>query len=59
MKPAAVHILTKEKFVSADKTYDVECKSSGSKPPAIITWWRGNKQIKRLVKNVSITHFID
>lgn len=53
VKPAAVHILTKEKFVSADKTYDVECKSSGSKPPAIITWWRGNKQIKRLVKNVS------
>lgn len=55
MKPTAVHILTKEKFVSADKTYDVECKSSGSRPaPATVTWWRGNKQIKRLVKNVSL-----
>lgn len=59
MKPTAVHILTKEKFVSADKTYDVECKSSGSRPaPAMVTWWRGNKQIKRLVKNVSLCVFM-
>jgi len=32
VKPIAVHILTKDRFVSADRTYDVECKSSGSKP---------------------------
>lgn len=53
MKPAAVHILAKRTFVSADKTYDIECKSSGSKPAAVITWWRGTKQIKRPVRNVS------
>ncbi|XP_055848284.1 hemicentin-2 [Episyrphus balteatus] len=53
LKPVAVHILTKEKFVSADRTYDVECRSSGSKPAAIVTWWKGNKQIKRLAKNFS------
>ncbi|XP_055382348.1 protein turtle homolog A [Condylostylus longicornis] len=53
LKPIAVHILTKEKFVSAERTYDIECKSSGSKPAAMITWWKGNKQIKRLAKNFS------
>jgi CD80-like C2-set immunoglobulin domain len=56
VKPAAVHILTKEKFVSAEKRYDVECKSSGSRPDAVITWWKGNRQIKKLAKNVS-SHF--
>lgn len=49
----AVHILTKEKFLSADKHYEVECKSSGSRPEAVITWWMGARQIKRMVKNVS------
>ncbi|XP_030370530.1 protein turtle homolog A [Scaptodrosophila lebanonensis] len=51
LKPIAVHILTKDRFVSADRSYDVECKSSGSKPPALITWWKGNKQLKKLTKN--------
>ncbi|KAG4077787.1 hypothetical protein HA402_011216 [Bradysia odoriphaga] len=53
VKPQAVHILIKEKFVSADKSYDVECHSSGSKPPAILTWWKGGKQLKKLIKNFS------
>lgn len=53
VKPVAVHILAKRPFVSADKTYDIECKSSGSKPAATITWWRGTKQIKRPVRSVS------
>lgn len=56
VKPVAVHILTKEKFVSSDKRYEVECKSSGSRPEAIISWHKGNRQIKRLSKNVSIPH---
>lgn len=53
VKPVAVHILTKDRFVSADRTYDIECKSSGSKPPALISWWKSNKQLKKLAKNVS------
>lgn len=57
VKPTAVHILTKEKFVSADKQYDIECVSTGSKPSAILTWYRGNKPLKRFVKNVSIVHY--
>lgn len=52
MKPLSVVISGKEKTVSAEKTYDIECKASGSKPPAIITWWKGNKQLKKMAKNV-------
>ncbi|ALC47181.1 CG14372 [Drosophila busckii] len=51
LKPVAVHILTKDRFVSADRTYDIECKSSGSKPAAVISWWKGNKQLKKQTKN--------
>ncbi|XP_039959757.1 uncharacterized protein LOC120774297 [Bactrocera tryoni] len=51
LKPVAVHIMTKDRFVSADRTYDIECKSSGSKPAAVITWWRNNKQLKKFTKN--------
>ncbi|XP_068153832.1 protein turtle homolog B isoform X1 [Drosophila tropicalis] len=51
LKPMAVNILTKDRFISADRTYDIECKSSGSKPPALITWWKGSKQLKKLTKN--------
>lgn len=57
VKPTSVHILTKEKFVSADKQYDIECVSTGSKPSAVITWYRGSKPLKRFVKNVS-THIL-
>lgn len=55
MKPIAVHITTREKFVSAEKRYDVECKSSGSRPEAVLTWWKGSRQIKRMAKNVSVS----
>lgn len=53
VKPTAVHILVKRPFVSAEKAYDVECKSSGSKPGALITWWRGSQQITRNLRHVS------
>lgn len=40
-------ILNKRAYLSAEKTYDIECKSSGSKPAANITWWRGSRQIRK------------
>ncbi|XP_078038283.1 neural cell adhesion molecule 1 [Augochlora pura] len=51
LKPLVVQILTKESRVSADKNYDVECWTNGSRPNAEITWWKANKQIKTMVKN--------
>ena len=40
--------------MSAEKRYDIECKSSGSRPEAMLSWWKGSRQIKRMAKNVSI-----
>nr|CAD7423126.1 unnamed protein product [Timema monikensis] len=53
MKPISVKILTQESQISADRRYEVECRSSGSRPEAIITWWKGSRQIKRITKNFS------
>lgn len=54
VKPQTVNILTKEKQVSADKRYEVECRTTGSRPEAVITWWKGSRPVKRLAKNVSV-----
>ncbi|CAG2057963.1 unnamed protein product [Timema podura] len=51
VKPISVKILTQESQISADRRYEVECRSSGSRPEAIITWWKGSRQIKRITKN--------
>jgi len=54
VKPLVVQILTKETRVSADKNYDVECRTSGSRPEAVITWWKANKPIKKMSQTVSV-----
>ncbi|XP_044013453.1 nephrin-like [Aphidius gifuensis] len=66
LKPLMVKILTKELKVSSDKKYAVECSSMGSRPAAVITWWKDNKQITQVVQNyppednhsISILEFI-
>lgn len=57
VKPLVVQILTKEARVSADKNYDVECRTSGSRPEAVITWWKANKPIKKMAQAVSLIYF--
>ncbi|XP_003703425.2 neural cell adhesion molecule 1 isoform X1 [Megachile rotundata] len=54
LKPLVVQILTKEPRVSADKNYNVECRTSGSRPEAVITWWKANKQIKKMAQNYAL-----
>ncbi|KAI5634750.1 immunoglobulin domain-containing protein [Phthorimaea operculella] len=53
LKPISVNILNKEKQVSADKRYEIECKTTGSRPEAYVTWWKNNRQLKRMAKNFS------
>lgn len=55
MKPLKVEILGKDQILSAGKMYDVRCQSIGSKPAAVLTWWKSSKQLKGLrdKKNVS------
>lgn len=58
MKPHKVQILTKEKKVRADKKYEVECKATGSKPEAVVTWWKANEQMTNTKTVSSVTNFI-
>ncbi|XP_043581666.1 hemicentin-1-like isoform X3 [Bombus pyrosoma] len=51
LKPLVVNITNKETHLSALKTYEVECASSGSRPEAVITWWKGNHQVKHMARN--------
>lgn len=53
----SVNITNKKSHLSALQTYVIECVTSGSKPEAIITWWKGSHQVKHMakkVKNISI-----
>lgn len=40
----------------ADRRYEVSCESTGSRPNAIITWYKGKRQLRRT--KVSISFFI-
>ncbi|XP_017883613.1 nephrin-like isoform X2 [Ceratina calcarata] len=51
MKPLKVEILGKDKILSVGRKYETRCQSTGSKPPAILTWWKASKQLKRTIKN--------
>ncbi|XP_018350424.1 PREDICTED: protein turtle-like [Trachymyrmex septentrionalis] len=55
MKPLKVEILGKEVILSAGKTYDVKCQSTGSRPPAVLTWWKSSKQLKGQKKNDGVS----
>lgn len=44
----------KNQPVSAEKSIEVVCKGSGSRPPAQMTWWKGSKQLKRSKESISV-----
>ncbi|XP_076638457.1 neural cell adhesion molecule 2 [Colletes latitarsis] len=51
LKPLVVNITNKKVHLSALRTYEIECVSSGSRPEAVITWWKGNHQVKHMARN--------
>ncbi|KAK0081846.1 hypothetical protein PV325_011468 [Microctonus aethiopoides] len=63
LKPLFVKILTKESKVFVDKKYAVECSTIGSRPAAIMSWWKNNKQITEVVQNAIVkskdTHILE
>ncbi|KOX78912.1 hypothetical protein WN51_08671 [Melipona quadrifasciata] len=42
-----------DKILSAGKKYETRCQSTGSRPPAVLTWWKASKQLKKTSENVS------
>nr|XP_021184964.2 neural cell adhesion molecule 2 isoform X2 [Helicoverpa armigera] len=53
LRPLSVQILNKRAQLSADRSYEVECRAVGSRPEAQVTWWKAGRQLKRSAKNFS------
>ncbi|CAM1302386.1 Uncharacterised protein g3247 [Pycnogonum litorale] len=53
LTPMTAAIISKRKQLSAGKQIKIVCESTGSRPPAIITWWKGNKKMKSAEETVS------
>ncbi|XP_072746306.1 neural cell adhesion molecule 1-B isoform X2 [Anoplolepis gracilipes] len=51
LKPLIVNITNKRSHLSALRTYEIECISWGSRPEAVITWWKGAHQVKHMARN--------
>ncbi|XP_022661283.1 uncharacterized protein LOC111250378 isoform X2 [Varroa destructor] len=46
LKPLDINIQPPEKTLSAGNTVELVCTSSGSRPPAVLSWWKGDEQVK-------------
>ncbi|KAK3932826.1 Nephrin [Frankliniella fusca] len=46
LRPTAVTITTRERHLEYNKTYEIECKAQGSRPLAVISWWKGTHHIR-------------
>ncbi|XP_045528209.1 synaptogenesis protein syg-2-like [Pieris brassicae] len=53
LRPLSVQIVRKQEQLSADRSYDVECIVTGSRPAPQITWWIGSKPLRDNVINFS------
>ena len=47
VKPIYVNITNSSITLVADRKYEIYCETSGSRPDAIITWFKGKKSLKR------------
>ncbi|CAG9769833.1 unnamed protein product [Ceutorhynchus assimilis] len=59
LKPLTISIVKTDSPMVADKRYEVTCESYGSRPPAIITWYKGKRPLRRtkedIMENVTIS----
>ncbi|KAK6638617.1 hypothetical protein RUM43_006884 [Polyplax serrata] len=51
--PLNVQILGSMQSLSAGRRYDLLCQSSGSRPPASITWWKDSERLERTKETTS------
>ncbi|CAM1310999.1 Uncharacterised protein g5577 [Pycnogonum litorale] len=54
LKPIEVKIISLKKPMSSGKRIKLECHATGSRPPAVITWWKGSKKMKRAESSPSL-----
>lgn len=48
-----MNITNKTAYLSALKTYEIECITWGSRPKAVITWYKNNHPVVHMARNVS------
>ncbi|XP_050673053.1 nephrin-like [Leptidea sinapis] len=53
LRPLTVQITNKSSKLSADHDYRIKCRSTGSRPPAVITWWKGVKLLRKNIQYFS------
>uniref|UniRef100_A0A182Y5L5 Ig-like domain-containing protein n=1 Tax=Anopheles stephensi TaxID=30069 RepID=A0A182Y5L5_ANOST len=47
LKPLTIKVINPPNTLVADKRYEIVCQSMGSRPNAIITWYKGKRQMRR------------
>nr|XP_018907738.1 PREDICTED: nephrin [Bemisia tabaci]XP_018907739.1 PREDICTED: nephrin [Bemisia tabaci] len=52
-KPLSASILSSRQPLSVDRKYEIVCQSVESRPPAKISWWKGNKRLDTSVEEIS------
>ncbi|XP_024082683.1 hemicentin-1 [Cimex lectularius] len=48
LRPLVVNIISKPSKLIADHRYEVTCETGGSRPPAVITWYKGNRLLRKV-----------
>ncbi|KAG4065909.1 hypothetical protein HA402_000356 [Bradysia odoriphaga] len=51
--PLNVRLLGAHQPLSAGRRYDLLCQSAGSRPPAVITWWRDGQRLEKTTETTS------
>ncbi|XP_073999572.1 sidestep II transmembrane protein [Rhodnius prolixus] len=47
LRPLVVNIVNKPPLLVADQRYEITCETAGSRPAAVITWYKGNRLLRR------------
>ena len=54
VRPLEIHLVEGKVPLSADVVYTLKCQSSGARPAAVMSWWRGTSRLKNHKEVVSI-----
>lgn len=47
VRPLDVRIIPDEQPLTAQRKYELICESTGSRPPAKLTWWKNNHRLEK------------
>ncbi|CAG2177203.1 unnamed protein product, partial [Oppiella nova] len=53
LNPVSVNIVSEKSILSAGRKVEIVCQTKGSRPPAVIIWFKNNKQLTHSQESVS------